>query len=282
MVARYRAPAEFERARQQVKEIVFCDEAAAFYSQSLQASINQAIASLEENKPHEFAAIRALKRMTGKRLYNIMRKAVTETADEECVMCHGDLWVNNIMFSYDADGFVESVKLVDLQTMRLASPAIDLLHFFYTSLDADMRHRNTDLLLDIYIETLRRDLSELVTEPKHLKMLLSRYTVENVRRQCRAKMLYGFGMCMWLMPAITFHADMIPNLNDVTLADFQDDTQQKVMMKMQTPEYHTRISETILEFLNAGLLDEFLTDKKEDKKDQDEEDDEKNDDDKKK
>lgn len=81
--------------------------------------------------------------------------------------------------------------------------------------------------------------------------------LDALRCQMRRKALYGLGICMWLMPAVTFHPDKIPDLNTVSLDDFTNSNQEKAMTQMQTPEYHTRMKETVVEFFANGYLDDI-------------------------
>ncbi|XP_047494063.1 uncharacterized protein LOC125042469 [Penaeus chinensis] len=66
------------------------------------------------------------------------------------VLCHGDAWNNNLLFSYREDGSPEAVMFVDLQMCRRVSFAIDLNYLLYTSLTGDVRKPNLDALLETY------------------------------------------------------------------------------------------------------------------------------------
>ena len=56
------------------------------------------------------------------------------------VICHGDLWLSNILFKYSAMSQSDSsevkpaeVKFIDFQSARFASLATDLVLFLFTS-----------------------------------------------------------------------------------------------------------------------------------------------------
>ncbi|ROT72731.1 hypothetical protein C7M84_008846 [Penaeus vannamei] len=66
------------------------------------------------------------------------------------VLCHGDAWNNNLLFSYRADGSPEAVMFVDLQICRRVSFATDINYLLYTSLTGDVRKPNLDALLETY------------------------------------------------------------------------------------------------------------------------------------
>lgn len=248
---------EFAKARSNVKEIVYCDDAAEFYSHSLESSLTEVLNSLKShNKSKELdEPIRLLALLSGKKIYAIMGDSIKNAEADDCVMCHGDLWVNNLMFKYDACNVVSAVKLMDLQTVRFTSPSIDILHFLYTSTERIVREKSLDELLGVYVDALAAELNLHMETSEKLPELLERFNVVNIRRQCDENIMYGLGISMWLMPAVTFASNMIPDLNKVKLSDFENKTQQQVMTSMQTPEYHQRMKAIVVEYHERGLLD---------------------------
>lgn len=179
-------------------------------------------------------------------------------------MCHGDLWVNNLMFRYDAAGGqqqqqqpqVTDVRLIDLQTARCASPAIDILHFIYTSTERWLRAAHLDALLACYADAVLAVVGRHVRDAGQLQALAAQFTVAGLRRELRSKIMYGLGISMWLLPAVTFHHDGIPDLNTMTLSDIANESAANVIVQMQTPEYHLRIREVVAEFYEAGYFDD--------------------------
>ncbi|KAL1117209.1 hypothetical protein AAG570_004536 [Ranatra chinensis] len=74
------------------------------------------------------------------------------------ILTHGDLWSNNILFSYDTSGKVKDVRLVDFQLVRYAPPAIDILLFMHLTTTRQFRLDHESELLDHYYETFKRSL----------------------------------------------------------------------------------------------------------------------------
>ncbi|XP_049774393.1 uncharacterized protein LOC126162142 [Schistocerca cancellata] len=76
------------------------------------------------------------------------------------VMLHGDCWMNNIMFKYDA-GKVADLRFVDFQLSTTGSPAVDVQHFLYGSASEEVHRRQLAGLLSLYHGELQATLRAL-------------------------------------------------------------------------------------------------------------------------
>ncbi|XP_058447777.1 uncharacterized protein LOC131428120 isoform X1 [Malaya genurostris] len=249
-------PVLFHTMKEKVTEIVYNDEAAEFYKHSLETSLRGTLDSLHySNKNGNLdVPIKAIERLSG-RLYSIMSSMVRNSHEPWNVLCHGDTWVNNLMFN----GSHEHVKLIDLQTMRYTSPVIDIIHLLYTSAGFDLRVNFTDELIRSYQESLIDALRLYVPDQKRfvLPALEAMFSYENIRAEYDSRILYGLGIAMWLLPAVTFHPDHIPDLDTVTMNDFKTKNHEKTIAQMLSPDYHTRMRDTVLEFYENGFLDDL-------------------------
>lgn len=75
------------------------------------------------------------------------------------VMCHRDLWSNNIMFKTDNGGRPVGCYLVDFQFLRYSLPAHDFEIALALTTSRAVRRECRHLLLDVYYETVRRELA---------------------------------------------------------------------------------------------------------------------------
>merc|ERR1712051_536298 len=70
------------------------------------------------------------------------------------VLCHGDLWMQNVVFSYgsclESQSDVVDVRFDDLHHARYASCATDIHNLLYYTVDADIRRDHTVNLLAVY------------------------------------------------------------------------------------------------------------------------------------
>ncbi|XP_067007731.2 uncharacterized protein [Anabrus simplex] len=75
------------------------------------------------------------------------------------VLCHGDLWVNNVFFRYQDDVPVE-VRIVDFQVVRYCPPATDIMAFLHLNTGREFREANEEKLLLLYHTSLAEELSK--------------------------------------------------------------------------------------------------------------------------
>lgn len=239
-------PIKFQQTQSKITEIVFCPEAFEFYTRSLESSLREALSSLRKsNRKYENLTdpIKEVEKLSGK-LYQQMYNCVQENDEKWKVLCHGDLWINNLMFKSS------DVKLIDLQSMRYTSLVIDIQHLIYSSTESDVRIKYYDEIISCYHKYLMENLELLLKQDylDNFKQLENVFSLENIKQELDKKWMYALGMAMWLLPAITFHPNNTPDLDSVEMDDFLTDTQEKNMTEMQTAEYHERIKDVVLEF----------------------------------
>ncbi|KAH8382489.1 hypothetical protein KR009_003761, partial [Drosophila setifemur] len=75
-------------------------------------------------------------------------------------LTHGDCWTTNVMYQYDDEGNPTTVLPIDFQFSTWTSPAVDLHYFFSTSLQADVKDMELELVQYHYY-ALRRTLEAL-------------------------------------------------------------------------------------------------------------------------
>lgn len=248
-------PQQLHAARAGIREIVFNNDAQDFYSALLDSSLNEALSSLSHisNKNGELdVPIERLKKLTGHKLYKIMAQTVLSNKEKWSVVCHGDLWINNLLFATNARGEVDRVKFVDLQTIRYTNLVTDILLIFYSSTVKELRYNHFEELIMIYQQSLVANLRHYLgkTHNEEFYEYERELTVDNIKKELATHALFGFGMCLWLLPAVTF--DRIPNLDTVTMNDF---VSNDFIAQNHSNEYHIRIKDIVLEYFHRGFLD---------------------------
>ena len=66
-------------------------------------------------------------------------------------LCHGDLWINNMMFSQDET----KVTFLDFQIMQILHPARDIWYFLAGATDGDFRREHLHDLLQDYFQVFQ-------------------------------------------------------------------------------------------------------------------------------
>lgn len=76
-------------------------------------------------------------------------------------LCHGDLWLNNIMYAYDQDGSLNDALLCDFQGPSRGPAVLDVINHLYCSSMEDIKDRGWDILVQHYHEELSTTLKKL-------------------------------------------------------------------------------------------------------------------------
>lgn len=105
--------------------------------------------------------------------------------------CHGDCWVNNMLYRYDDKGDPVEVTFVDLQMCRMSSPATDLQFFLSTCLDGRTRKDGLGDFLSIYYESF---VSVLKMGGVDIP-----YTLEELKQEFKEKLSYGLLTGMFIL-----------------------------------------------------------------------------------
>lgn len=173
------------------------------------------------------------------------------TSDVLNVVCHGDIWINNILFKYEKQGDNEilvDAKLVDLQLVTYGPPTIDLLVFFYASTTRSFREQNVNKLLEIYYECFSNTLSALGES-------VPKFTLQFLREDFQRRRLYGVGCAMQYLPFCLLEQEGLEecakseDVNDFIESSF---TRRIVNQFNRDELYRSRLTETLIEFLELS------------------------------
>lgn len=133
---------------------------------------------------------------------------------ERAVLCHGDLWSNNMIFSED------SCRLVDFQMVVYRTYAVDLVQFIHINVGQDARRRLEGELLQLYHSVL----DESLRMHGYRGQMIS---LKEVARAVEEKRVCGLVTAVQLLP--------ICSLNKELNEEFTEDAN-----KLQNYMYTTR------------------------------------------
>ncbi|XP_043281732.1 uncharacterized protein [Venturia canescens] len=162
------------------------------------------------------------------------------------VLCHGDLWANNILFKYHETGEPEACCFIDFQLARYNPPAHDILCFLQFTTTRDLRENEDENLFKIYWNSMAESLSDAGLEAEQVfpwnKFVES---LEELRPMCMEHGILNIPiMLMESTAASKYFADQTELLESVLYVDRTPLIREQFL---QVPQYRKRMSDAILE-----------------------------------
>lgn len=164
------------------------------------------------------------------------------------VFNHGDLWVNNVMFSYQGKIPV-NCKIVDFQLSRYATPAMDLADLIYVSSTKAFRAENLNEVLEVYCQALEDELTRAEVD---LSALPRSEILENFAELKAAGLIEAALFC---------HVTLLPPTLSSSILNSSEEYDQFIsqsrvdtcLAAFKEEYYRNRMSEILCE-----LIDEFV------------------------
>ncbi|KAK7872611.1 hypothetical protein R5R35_001947 [Gryllus longicercus] len=161
------------------------------------------------------------------------------------VLIHGDCWVNNLLFKYSEAGEPIDLRLVDLQLSRKSSPAIELLYFFFSSLQNDVRSFRYDDLLHEYYNELRHTTEELGYSGQL-------FSFKDLCLEMARAVTFGFYAAVSILPIVLADPDDSPDIDSIAA----DKENVKLFGKVyETPQFREAFEELLPYFDKCGVFD---------------------------
>lgn len=157
-------------------------------------------------------------RRLSKVMYSKMCAVVAPSETGINVLNHGDFWINNMMFLYEGEETVnpQDIRLVDLQLVRYASPALDLQYFVTTSAQEQVRVEELDTVLRHYYHHF----NEYVTMLGEGDSCWPTY--EALREEYLSKSLFGFTAAYFILCAVVANPEDRLQLDSLTKANKEE------------------------------------------------------------
>ncbi|XP_001359535.3 uncharacterized protein [Drosophila pseudoobscura] len=162
------------------------------------------------------------------------------------VLTHGDVWTNNMMFKYGAEGPVD-VLLIDFQYAFWGSPTLDIHHLLNTSAVERVRSERQLEMRCVYHEVFVRELQRLKFKSQRLP------SRKQFHLQSEQKRFYAVHCGLLLQPVLLNTDD-----TDADFAALLSDQPRGLNMKRrlyQNEAIQGSIRQLVTEFELEGLLD---------------------------
>lgn len=93
--------------------------------------------------------------------FDLLQKLTRAAPGQLNVLCHCDMWVNNLLFNGASEEDSTDVKFIDYQISEWASPAVDVLHSIFNSCKPQTIVEEFDDLVEFYYSQLSKALQVL-------------------------------------------------------------------------------------------------------------------------
>lgn len=119
--------------------------------------------------------------------YDTMHRLFNGPKEKYFTICHGDPWINNLLFLHDKNGRILDLKMVDYQISRHISVSTDILYFIYSSVQSSLIEKSFESLIKIYHDAFIKELRHCHINEK----ILAEVGTEWLNSELRAFSFYG-------------------------------------------------------------------------------------------
>lgn len=186
--------------------------------------------------------------------FDVWSAAVAQTdpsPEYRNVICHRDLWNNNLMFHYEDEIKPDDCVLVDFQAVRYHPPSGDVMLLLYCNLDPKYREENMIKFLNFYIEELHRILVANEIDPNVISKEKFFESVEPQRQ-------WGLIICACLIPQFWIDDELTTKIFTDTVQfdnNLCKDKASFIMKMMQSnPDYKEKVMEIFEEIVDRYCL----------------------------
>ncbi|KAF5277583.1 hypothetical protein FQR65_LT15939 [Abscondita terminalis] len=158
--------------------------------------------------------------------------------NEYGVIGHCDLWSTNLLFNE------QEVRIIDWQTARICSPAVDLSLILFICCNGEVRNKHAQHLTEVYYDSCSAMLRQFDEDPN---IVFPRTVLE-----AHLKMYSGYALCLALrtVSMMSVPENEIP---DPTLAQNYDDMIKMYMeVNMVREIFDDRIRDMLTDYVNYG------------------------------
>ncbi|CAH2098087.1 unnamed protein product [Euphydryas editha] len=241
-VFQYKEESNFKSLSNEFKDLIFQDK---FLNKTKLRNYFQESYLMSLNLIKNIEAKNKLEKVKDK-LIEILRMYSEEKKYN--VFCHGDCWINNILFKDEADR--KQLCFLDFQAMRYASPVTDIMYFLYLCTDSTFRTKYFEDLKLAYYNTLESFLKKFDIEANNM------YPKEEFHKDITEMLPYGLLIALIELRIVTTTPDEELNSYDseVNLNSNEDNKTEPDGKNL----YEMRVNDLVDDSVNSGVLDKLL------------------------
>ncbi|XP_063547537.1 uncharacterized protein LOC134754976 [Cydia strobilella] len=238
LICEIKEPEEFKKLQKKFKDLMF-DNRFLNKSNLRKYFVDSYEMSL---KVIEDMELKKLLEQIGTRLIDLLR--LFTSPKKFNVLCHGDCWVNNVLFKKTESG--DQLCFLDFQALRNASPATDVLHFLFLCTNSNFRSQHLENLLDAYYESFQA-FSNLFNVDASLI-----YPQEDFYRDIRESLPFGFLIAFIELRIVTCTAE------DIDFMRGSSFSMNTLVSPSGNELFKIRIKDVVRESSNNGALKKLI------------------------
>lgn len=174
---------------------------------------------------------------------------LTHTRNQNSVINHGDCWMPNFLFRYDANGTPTSSKMIDFQLARYSSPALDISFFLYSCTTQELREAHYGDLLQAYHQSLSEMLTDLGSDPDEL------FSYAELQKELHEFARFGCGMGIESIPFSLLDESEVSDLDQIQGEEAVPIDQVWLLKNIKTQDGRRRLADMFKHADSCGYLD---------------------------
>lgn len=175
------------------------------------------------------------------------------------ILLHGDYNRNNVLFKYDCqEGHdnPKSVKMIDFQEVRYATPAIDLAFFMYMNIHPTLRPSIWKSLLKLYHETTIECVMDIL-KCKAGDLRLTPYKFEKFLAHFNRHAFYGAMVGIMFSPFMASPEDECQRIRDLFGNDVTNPEFRRMFQMLGGEDIDKRITSIVTHAYEEGYMKIF-------------------------
>uniref|UniRef100_A0A336L3U0 CSON003421 protein n=1 Tax=Culicoides sonorensis TaxID=179676 RepID=A0A336L3U0_CULSO len=248
LAMKYNQPERFKKLRDQISEGIFRPEYKEWYKTYYGKLTKNAVQMVSEGIPDQPKYIEKIQDFT-KNFFDDFTSFISKETPLS-VLCHGDCWTNNILFSYKSPTEIKQTCFIDFQLMRYGSLTLDVVYALYLSLPSTLRKTHKSEVIRFYYENLVAQLKMYGPIPRELVSEENLWTLLQQDLQSFSKFSLYTGMDM--IPILTCQGEDAPDCYE---AEEENEVTEAPELGIPINSLcQQKMIELVVELTDAGLL----------------------------